>query len=118
ISPRTRRGAPHTRPRRGDARERSASRKARERRTRDAVVVSWRPLRGRPGCEPAHEPTGGVQLMLLPFEVNARDPGSGARAGTLVTAHGPVLTPVFMAVGTRATVTGLDPLDLEALRAP
>src|SRR5690606_80290 len=70
------------------------------------------------GCEPAHEPTGGVQLMLLPFEVNARDPGSGARAGTLVTAHGPVLTPVFMAVGTRATVTGLDPLDLEALRAP
>jgi queuine tRNA-ribosyltransferase len=56
--------------------------------------------------------------MLLPFEIQARDPGSRARAGTPVTAHGPVLTPVFMAVGTRATVTGLDPLDLAQLGAP
>jgi queuine tRNA-ribosyltransferase len=56
--------------------------------------------------------------MLLPFSVDARDPGSRARAGTLLTAHGAVLTPVFMAVGTRATVTGLDPLDLAALNAP
>ncbi|HTV24101.1 MAG TPA: tRNA guanosine(34) transglycosylase Tgt [Polyangiaceae bacterium] len=56
--------------------------------------------------------------QLLPFEIQARDPGSRARAGTLVTAHGPVLTPVFMTVGTRATVTGLDPLDLAALGAP
>jgi queuine tRNA-ribosyltransferase len=56
--------------------------------------------------------------MLLPFEIHARDPGSRARAGTLGTAHGPVLTPVFMAVGTRATVTGLDPFDLAQLGAP
>src|SRR5918994_4557039 len=56
--------------------------------------------------------------MLMPFEIDARDPGSRARAGTLTTAHGPVLTPVFMAVGTRATVTGLDPADLAALGAP
>ncbi len=56
--------------------------------------------------------------MLLPFSVIARDGGSRARAGTLLTAHGPVLTPVFMAVGTRATVTGLDPSDLAALGAP
>jgi queuine tRNA-ribosyltransferase len=56
--------------------------------------------------------------MLLPFSVDAHDPGSRARAGTLSTAHGPVLTPVFMAVGTRATVTGLDPLDLATLGAP
>jgi queuine tRNA-ribosyltransferase len=56
--------------------------------------------------------------MLLPFSIEARDPASGARAGTLVTAHGPVQTPVFMTVGTRATVTGLDPLDLAALGAP
>lgn len=56
--------------------------------------------------------------MLLPFSVDARDPGSRARAGTLLTAHGAVHTPVFMAVGTRATVTGLDPLDLAALGAP
>ena len=63
---------------------------------------------------PAHLPP----TMLLPFEIQARDPGSRARAGTLLTAHGPVQTPVFMAVGTRATVTGLDPLDLAALGAP
>ena len=56
--------------------------------------------------------------MLLPFEIHARDPGSRARAGKLGTAHGPVLTPVFMAVGTRATVTGLDPFDLAQLGAP
>jgi queuine tRNA-ribosyltransferase len=56
--------------------------------------------------------------MLLPFQIDARDSGSRARAGTLQTAHGPVLTPVFMTVGTRATVTGLDPADLAALGAP
>src|SRR5687767_6869173 len=56
--------------------------------------------------------------MLLPFSIEARDPASRARAGTLVTAHGAVSTPVFMTVGTRATVTGLDPLDLQALGAP
>jgi queuine tRNA-ribosyltransferase len=56
--------------------------------------------------------------MRLPFRLEARDPGSRGRAGTLLTAHGPVQTPVFMAVGTRATVTGLDPADLAALGAP
>src|SRR5688572_32786928 len=56
--------------------------------------------------------------MRLPFQIDARDPGSRARAATLSTAHGPVSTPVFMAVGTRATVTGLDPSDLAALGAP
>ena len=38
--------------------------------------------------------------MRLPFRLDARDPGSRARAATLLTAHGPVSTPVFMAVGT------------------
>lgn len=55
--------------------------------------------------------------MLLPFSVNAVDHASRARAGTLLTAHGAVSTPAFMAVGTRATVTGLDPIDLTQLRA-
>jgi len=35
----------------------------------------------------------------------------------MVTAHGAVETPVFMAVGTRATVTGLTPDDLREVRA-
>ncbi len=50
---------------------------------------------------------------MLPFTVHAVDPGSHARRGTLLTTHGPVETPTFMAVGTRATVTGLTPQDLE-----
>jgi queuine tRNA-ribosyltransferase len=50
--------------------------------------------------------------MPLPFTVHARDPGSQARRGTLSTAHGRVETPAFMAVGTRATVTGITPRDL------
>jgi queuine tRNA-ribosyltransferase len=55
--------------------------------------------------------------MLLPFNVSAVDPGSRARRGTLLTTHGTVQTPAFMAVGTRATVTGLDPSDLVAVGA-
>jgi queuine tRNA-ribosyltransferase len=55
--------------------------------------------------------------MLLPFEVLATDRDSRARRGTLLTAHGRVETPTFMSVGTRATVTGLDPLELTVLGA-
>jgi queuine tRNA-ribosyltransferase len=50
--------------------------------------------------------------MVLPFTVKALDPGSRARRGTILTAHGAIETPAFMAVGTRATVTGLTPSDL------
>ena len=40
-----------------------------------------------------------------------------ARAGRLTTAHGVVETPVFMPVGTRATVKAVDPRELEQLGA-
>ncbi len=53
--------------------------------------------------------------MSLSFQVRAVDVGSRARRGVLTTAHGTVQTPVFMAVGTRATVTGLTPEDLRAV---
>ncbi|MEN0057620.1 MAG: tRNA guanosine(34) transglycosylase Tgt [Bdellovibrio sp.] len=36
-----------------------------------------------------------------------------ARRGTLMTAHGPVQTPVFMAVGTKATVKAMTPEELK-----
>lgn len=55
--------------------------------------------------------------MLLPFTLRVTDPGSRARRGTLQTAHGTVETPAFMPVGTRATVTGLEPRDLTAVGA-
>jgi queuine tRNA-ribosyltransferase len=47
----------------------------------------------------------------MSFELVARC--GRARAGVLHTAHGPVETPVFMPVGTRATVRGLMPAQLE-----
>jgi queuine tRNA-ribosyltransferase len=49
------------------------------------------------------------------FVPGARDPGSRARRGRLRTPHGVVETPVFMPVGTRATVTGMTPTELDQL---
>src|SRR4051812_15441513 len=50
--------------------------------------------------------------MAFQFEVLATD--GKARLGRMQTAHGPVETPVFMAVGTQASVKGLTPDQLEA----
>jgi queuine tRNA-ribosyltransferase len=55
--------------------------------------------------------------MPFSFSVSARDTETRARRGAFVTPHGRVETPVFMPVGTRATVTGLTPADLQALDA-
>lgn len=49
---------------------------------------------------------------MLPFEVLAHDASTRARRARVETRHGPIQTPAFMTVGTRATVTGLDPDDL------
>ena len=46
-------------------------------------------------------------MQTLPFEIQAVCPETGARAGLLHTAHGTIETPVFMPVGTQATVKGL-----------
>jgi queuine tRNA-ribosyltransferase len=46
------------------------------------------------------------------FEIQAECPHTGARAGLLHTAHGVVETPVFMPVGTQATVKGIAQRDL------
>jgi queuine tRNA-ribosyltransferase len=56
--------------------------------------------------------------MGFSFSLLGVDPGSRARRGVLRTARGVVETPVFMPVGTRATVTGLDPTELRTLGAP
>ena len=52
------------------------------------------------------------------FEILASDAGSAARCGVLHTAHGPVETPVFMPVGTQATVKSMTPRELECLGVP
>ncbi len=51
-------------------------------------------------------------LNTTGFDITARDPGCSARCGVLQTAHGAVQTPVFMPVGTQATVKGIWPEQL------
>ncbi|OHB52967.1 MAG: tRNA guanosine(34) transglycosylase Tgt [Planctomycetes bacterium GWF2_42_9] len=46
------------------------------------------------------------------FELKNKDPNCNARTGFLNTYHGRIKTPVFMPVGTRATVKGLMPAQL------
>ena len=54
---------------------------------------------------------------MFTFKLNAACPDTKARAGVMTTAHGEVATPVFMPVGTLATVKSLSPEDLEACGA-
>ena len=51
------------------------------------------------------------------YDIVAEDPTTHARAGVLHTPHGDVPTPIFMPVGTKATVKGLLPDRLESLGA-
>ncbi|MFH1476358.1 MAG: tRNA guanosine(34) transglycosylase Tgt [Verrucomicrobiota bacterium] len=53
--------------------------------------------------------------MNTSFQILQTDPGSQARRGRLKTPHGVVETPVFMPVGTQATVKAMTPAELEAL---
>ncbi len=47
------------------------------------------------------------------YEVQHIDKYTGARAGVFHTPHGDILTPVYMPVGTQATVKGMYPRDLK-----
>jgi queuine tRNA-ribosyltransferase len=49
------------------------------------------------------------------LQISHRDPGSRARAGVLLTAHGEVRTPAFVPLATKATVKGLEPREVAAL---
>lgn len=51
------------------------------------------------------------QMTLGEFKVHKT--AGNARRATLMTAHGPVQTPVFMAVGTKATVKAMTPEELK-----
>jgi queuine tRNA-ribosyltransferase len=51
------------------------------------------------------------------FRVEAVCPETGARAGTLTTPRGEIKTPVFMPVGTQATVKAMAPFELEEMGA-
>ena len=48
-----------------------------------------------------------MDQKLFTYDIVAEDPGTHARAGVLHTPHGDIETPIFMPVGTRATVKGV-----------
>lgn len=54
---------------------------------------------------------------LFHFDITAQDPKTHARCGVFHTAHGDVPTPIFMPVGTKATVKGLMPSQVADLGA-
>ncbi len=54
---------------------------------------------------------------MFSFQLSARSTDCRARAGHLTTRHGEIETPIFMPVGTRATVKALSPEDLVACGA-
>jgi queuine tRNA-ribosyltransferase len=56
-------------------------------------------------------------MRIGDFHLKATDSNTSARCGVLTTAHGPVHTPLFMPVGTKATVKGMLPSRLLALGA-
>ena len=56
-------------------------------------------------------------MSSFSFTVRQKSTGSNARLGTFSTPHGPIKTPCFMPVGTKATVKTLTPEDLKSLGA-
>ena len=51
------------------------------------------------------------------FEIKKRIPGKLGRAGIIHTPHGDIQTPVFMPVGTQATVKSMTPEELKDIGA-
>lgn len=49
----------------------------------------------------------------MKFELQANDPGTRARAGTITTDHGTIPTPIFMPVGTAGSVKAVHQRELE-----
>src|SRR3954451_15390861 len=106
-APRRPRAARHTR--RHAARQQRAGRRARRR------------ARTHPRDERARRRACAVDLRLVPRRMTAafalQHEDGDARAGILHTAHGDVRTPVFMPVGTKATVKAVDPGELTQIGA-
>ena len=55
--------------------------------------------------------------QAITYELLHVDKNSGARRGVIHTPHGDIQTPVFMPVGTQATVKALTPEELKDLNA-
>jgi len=56
-------------------------------------------------------------MHAVTFELHKTDPRTKARRGTITTPHGKIDTPIFMPVGTAATVKAMRPEEVEELGA-
>ena len=56
-------------------------------------------------------------MAAITYELIRKDETTGARAGVIHTPHGSFPTPIFMPVGTQATVKGVSPDELRELGA-
>jgi queuine tRNA-ribosyltransferase len=75
---------------------------------------------GHPLPQPTESETSSTALppgQALSFEIAACDNQTAARAGLVRTPHGEIQTPVFMPVGTHATVKAVGPDDLDGIGA-
>jgi queuine tRNA-ribosyltransferase len=63
------------------------------------------------------KPAASRLAPALTFTIHARDPQSAARVGTIQTPHGDIPTPIYMPVGTQASVKAVTPAELETLGA-
>jgi queuine tRNA-ribosyltransferase len=52
---------------------------------------------------------GYAEVMKFAFSIDRRDGGTGGRLGRVTTPHGSIVTPAFMAVGTRGSIKGVTP---------
>lgn len=59
--------------------------------------------------------TGGIMNHPVSFKMVAKDARTHARRGVLTTPHGEIQTPIFMPVGTQATVKAMTPRELEEI---
>jgi len=55
--------------------------------------------------------------MSIEFQIHKEAEDSQARLGTLITSHGRIETPIFMPVGTQATVKAMTPKELKEINA-
>ena len=58
-----------------------------------------------------------MENKYFSFEEKLKSSNTHARIGLLHTPHGDIETPVFMPVGTRATVKAVEPRELEEINA-
>jgi len=59
-----------------------------------------------------------MDTQTKPFQLEATDQHTSARAGKLRTAHGEIATPIFMPVGTQGAVKAMDHRTLRELDVP